>query len=1018
MLVALHFLGRLDPPDATAGARWLCSQQRDDGSFANYPHARQGHVGATASALAAWRVAGLADDAEPVRRAHAFLDTNGGVARVIEALNEGDVAALFLALAGLLEAKQLPRTPLSFGLVPPLRHYLERRFNGGILMTLLQIGLIVRRLQGDWGPHGDQQGPLASAAGRHFLHLLDAFQNSNGSWWNGVTQWSALTLVALWALGLPADHPRLARGLAALEQQAVRDEHGLRFRAFGCGVWLTAFNLRALLACRQTPDEDAIGRAARWLLDSQSRVPQPHLNNPRRDVPRIGGWGFQRCNETLPDCDDTGMVLNSLGLVLDRVEAPWLDDALVQRLRQAIVAGRDWLLGMQNPEGGWASFVHALPAKAAGPMMKRPASVRLDSLAATFRVLLSPPVELGEPATEDLTARVLLGLGAIGYTARAPEVEQALHFLQAQQCPDGAFWARWTTNYLSGTSYVLLGLSAVGADLEAPWVRRAVGWLLDRQNADGGWGETPESYRHPERAGVGPSLPPLTGLVLSALIEVGAGQSPAVGQGIRYLLERQRADGTWSAEDYVFALVPPDTFYDIPASATYHALEALGKYLALKENWRTRHHPERLATIVPPPRWKEDLLDRMRGQGDPHADNLIQTAFAGDGVRSSNELLSRLRHNDDPLPPGLPPGLRSYFVQTGKLPEWAEPGKIALAQALFRRQGWEIALGLFCSALPQGYAAAPCARLMCRTSGLTLHVRQRIFETAQFLFDVLDEGALGPTGRGIRAAQKVRLMHAAIRHLLGQPRGVAAPGAAVPINQEDMAGTLLLFSVVTLDALKKLNRPVRPEEADAWLHTWTVIGSLLGVSAELLPRSLPEGEALLAAFRRRHWQPSPEGRQLAQVLVEMMQGYYPQALAGTPVALIRHLAGARCADLLGLPPTSWYQVLTEGGVAVAAALLQCSGLKQVGELLGQGLGKIVGGMASLQSGGHLHWGELLEQLGGLLRSGQPEASARPLQLVFHYAVRQLMRGIVSAHRDGKDAPFRIPSSLLETVSPN
>src|SRR5262249_11536835 len=108
LLVALHFLGRLDARDAAEGARWLCGQQRDDGSVGNYPHARQGQVGATASALAAWRVAGVPEGAAPVRRARAFLENNGGVGRVIEAMKEGDVAAIFLALAGLVEPSKLP----------------------------------------------------------------------------------------------------------------------------------------------------------------------------------------------------------------------------------------------------------------------------------------------------------------------------------------------------------------------------------------------------------------------------------------------------------------------------------------------------------------------------------------------------------------------------------------------------------------------------------------------------------------------------------------------------------------------------------------------------------------------------------------------------------------------------------------------------------------------------------------------------------------------------------------------
>src|SRR5262245_11049219 len=43
--------------------------------------------------------------------------------------------------------------------------------------------------------------------------------------------------------------------------------------------------------------------------------------------------------------------------------------------------------------------------------------------------------------------------------------------------------------------------------------------------------------------------------------------------------------------------------------------------------------------------------------------------------------------------------------------------------------------------------------------------------------------------------------------------------------------------------------------------------------------------------------PPARGEELARALVGLMRGYYPSCLAGTPVALIRYLAGDRCAAL-------------------------------------------------------------------------------------------------------------------------
>jgi hypothetical protein len=58
------------------------------------------------------------------------------------------------------------------------------------------------------------------------------------------------------------------------------------------------------------------------------------------------------------------------------------------------------------------------------------------------------------------------------------------------------------------------------------------------------------------------------------------------------------------------------------------------------------------------------------------------------------------------------------------------------------------------------------------THRLINHPFRRIVETAQFVLDVMAPDGLGHSGRGVRSAQKVRLMHAAIRHLILAAEGM------------------------------------------------------------------------------------------------------------------------------------------------------------------------------------------------------------------------------------------------------
>jgi squalene-hopene/tetraprenyl-beta-curcumene cyclase len=577
VLVALHYARALSPHHAAEGARWLRARQEPDGSYRSHPTAAGGDLGTTASVWAALHVCAPDESGPAIAAARAYVDAQGGTRAVIGAFARGDPAVVYMALAGLMEPSELPCPPMLPSLIGPLVRFMERRFHSGILMVSGALTLTTHRLRGDWGPEGPASGTLGRRFATRTLTLLATFQNRDGSW-NANTVQTALMLPALLAAGLSLEHPMVARTVAWLESQCVRDEDGLHLDAFGSPVWCTAANIRALLAAGESPADARIVSALDWLIACQSRVEQPEVDNRNPGAPRIGGWAFQPGNETMVDNDDTGTVLTAFG---DALAGGALPADLARRITSSRDLGRDWVLGMQNPDGGWSAFVHGLPARRPGPLFTQPVEVSLDDPVAALRTLIDPPRELGDPSTEDLTGRVLDGLGRIGLNTTSPAVQRAIEFLRAQQFDHGGFWGRWTVNYLASTACVLQGLARVGADMSEPWIRRAVKFLTERQNDDGGWGELPDSYRDPGLAGRGPSMAPLTGLVLTGLIGAGEGESAAVARGIAYLLAQQRTDGSWAHGDWLQAIVPPDTFYILAEAAKHYPVEALAHFLAV-----------------------------------------------------------------------------------------------------------------------------------------------------------------------------------------------------------------------------------------------------------------------------------------------------------------------------------------------------------------------------------------------------------------------------------------------------
>jgi hypothetical protein len=190
-----------------------------------------------------------------------------------------------------------------------------------------------------------------------------------------------------------------------------------------------------------------------------------------------------------------------------------------------------------------------------------------------------------------------------------------------------------------------------------------------------------------------------------------------------------------------------------------------------------------------------------------------------------------------------------------------------------------------------------------RTAYLAKRPNRRLFETAQMIVDVMSPGGLGPGGRGLRSAQKVRLMHAAIRHLIladaTRPLDTAALG--MPINQEDLLGTLMTFAWIVLDGLARLGVRLTPAEQQAYLEAWLVVGGLMGIEPELLPATVADAQAVTALIERRQVAESPEGREMMAALLHMMQANVPAAFQTVPACLIREFLPPDVATFLGVP---------------------------------------------------------------------------------------------------------------------
>ncbi|MFD3538495.1 oxygenase MpaB family protein [Streptomyces sp. NPDC058662] len=309
-------------------------------------------------------------------------------------------------------------------------------------------------------------------------------------------------------------------------------------------------------------------------------------------------------------------------------------------------------------------------------------------------------------------------------------------------------------------------------------------------------------------------------------------------------------------------------------------------------------------------------MDALRTRGDELADATVAALFERGEVRKFNTLMRYVSTVGQDLPEGLPDVAREYLHATGSPPDWVDWGEMERARLFFIDNNVHISTALSFASMPACYVVPHVARLLSATHSLK-YPSKRMAETGQFTVYLMRPDAFEAGSRFLPAAQKVRLLHASIRHHLKREDRWDTAALGTPICQEDMIGGQMMFSIQVLDALHRLGIHMSNEGADAYYYAWKVVGAILGVDQDHVPQNLQEARAFSDLYMTRHMGPSEEGAQLTRQLIDLYEDVVPGTFFDPVVsALIRYLIGDTCADWLQVPRTSWDAV-----VKTAPALL-------------------------------------------------------------------------------------------------
>jgi squalene-hopene/tetraprenyl-beta-curcumene cyclase len=474
------------------GCRWLIEHQNSDGGWGDTDRSHS-NIATTLLAIAATRLAGgeTTDSSSYSKAAWEFVDSRGrwdGLRRRYGKDKTFVVPILSnCALAGLVPWSEVSALPFEAAWLPQRWYRLAKMpVVSYAVPALVAIGQARFHFS---PPRFPMLRWLRQAAIEPTLKVLARMQPESGGYLEA-TPLTSFVLMNLAAIGkgkLPVSQSclrfildsRLSDGSWPIDTNLA---------TWGTSLAWHALSRRQSVGFVRSPQENldqvraqetgSIERSSmseaglNWLIGCQHRKQHPFTGATP------GGWGWTDLSGAVPDADDTPAAL----LALRGLDWTTLDSAARSQVLEAVGMGLDWLVQLQNRDGGWPTFCRGwgtLPFDRSGS----------DLTAHALRAIESWRGSLDEIQA---TCKVCPSQKVLERAA-----QKGLRFLIKSQKPDGSWLPLWFGNQdreeednpFYGTGKVLLALAKLdlGGSAEA---RRAMEYLVKKQNPDGGWGGT------------------------------------------------------------------------------------------------------------------------------------------------------------------------------------------------------------------------------------------------------------------------------------------------------------------------------------------------------------------------------------------------------------------------------------------------------------------------------------------------------------------------------------------------
>ena len=586
-------------------ANYLRSLQRDDGSWGQYPGAGA-DLSATVKGYFALKLMGDDPDAQHMVKARQVVLNHGGAERCNSFSN------FYLACLGQVSFNAVPAIPPEIILLPRWFYFNLNNVSAWTRTMITPLSLVttlrpVRKLPARLGidelfcsqherhrftfaltqstPPGWSAFFLAIDRVLKVVHRIGGspFQRlaiKRTERWlldragqDGISSTAGLGAIfppmvyiqiALKALGYQRDEAVIQRAERDLDALFIEQEDTIRIQPCFSPVWDTGIALYALTDCGLDAGHRAVRKAASWLVSKECRHRGDWTDNVKPHL-RPGGWYFEYANGWYPDIDDTAMVVMGLKRAGGRENVA------------AAKRGVQWILALQNDDGGWAAFD------------------KTQHRQILEYIPFADHNAMQDPSCPDITGRTLECLSWLGFTVDDEPVRRAVEYIKRCQEPEGCWFGRWGVNYIYGTWQAVVGPIRCGEGFEQEWITRAGRWIKSVQQADGAFGESANSYIDKTMKGRGPSTASQTAWAAMILQEVYGPDDPDLRRAIQWLAgtqltEAQSVDralnpdgdpaGSWYEPWFTGTGFPRVFYLRYHLYRLYFPLMAMGRYLA------------------------------------------------------------------------------------------------------------------------------------------------------------------------------------------------------------------------------------------------------------------------------------------------------------------------------------------------------------------------------------------------------------------------------------------------------